>query len=160
MAGQLNMRLSERFSEKCIIIDSQRPDKRLLIEEMVTLLCQAYQIERRDDILKAVIGREEKMSTGIGCGLAVPHGKVDFLDKMCVVACSVKRGIDFEAIDKEPVYLLFLIVSPSNTTGPHIRALSAISRIMADADIRKSLIQSNSPMEFYANLKIGEEKYS
>ena len=52
----------------------------------MTLLCQAYQIENRDGILKAVLGREEKMSTGIGCGLAVPHGKVDFLDKMCVVA--------------------------------------------------------------------------
>jgi PTS system fructose-specific IIC component/PTS system nitrogen regulatory IIA component len=154
------MRLSERFTEKCIIIDSQKPNKREIIEEMVNLLCQAYQIENRDGIMRAVFGREEKMSTGIGCGLAVPHGKVDFLDKMCVVACSVKRGIDFEAIDKESVYLLFLIVSPSNTTGPHIRALSAISRIMADADIRKSLIASNSSEEFYANLKLGEEKYS
>ncbi len=154
------MRLSERFSEKCIIIDSKQVQKRDIIEEMVNLLCQAYEIENRDGILKAVFGREDKMSTGIGCGLAVPHGKVDFLDKMCVVACSVKRGIDFEAIDKESVFLLFLIVSPSNTTGPHIRALSAISRIMADADIRKSLIAANSPMEFYSNLKIGEEKYS
>jgi mannitol/fructose-specific phosphotransferase system IIA component (Ntr-type) len=153
------MRLSERFSEKCIIIDSQHNNKRDIIEEMVNLLCQAYEIENREGILKAVFGREEKMSTGIGCGLAVPHGKVDFLDKMCVVACSVKRGIDFAAIDKESVFLLFLIVSPSNTTGPHIRALSAISRIMADADIRKSLIAANSPMEFYTNLKVGEEKF-
>lgn len=154
------MRLSERFTDKCIIIDSQKATKRELLEEMVTLLCQAYQIENRDGILKAVLGREEKMSTGIGCGLAVPHGKVDFLDKMCVVAASVKRGMDFEAIDKEPVYLLFLILSPSNTTGPHIRALSAISRIMADADIRKSLISAESPGEFYLNLKMGEEKYA
>ncbi len=154
------MRLSERFSEKCIIIDSKNEAKRDILIEMVNLLCTAYAIENREGILKAVLGREEKMSTGIGCGLAVPHGKVDFLDQMCVVACSVKRGIQFEAIDKEPVYLLFLIVSPSNTTGPHIRALSAISRIMADADIRKSLIAANSPQEFYANLKIGEEKYS
>jgi mannitol/fructose-specific phosphotransferase system IIA component (Ntr-type) len=154
------MRLSERFSEKCIIIDSQHTQKLDLIEEMVNLLCEAYGIENRAGILKAVFGREEKMSTGIGCGLAVPHGKVDFLDKMCVIACSVKRGIDFEAIDKEKVFLLFLIVSPSNTTGPHIRALSAISRIMADADIRKSLIAAESPLEFYSNLRLGEEKYS
>ncbi len=154
------MRLSERFSEKCIIIDSQCTDKHAIIEEMVNLLCRAYEIENRAGILSAVSSREEKMSTGIGCGLAVPHGKVDFLDKMCVVAASVKRGIDFEAIDKEPVYLLFLIVSPANTTGPHIRALSAISRIMADADIRKSLITSDTPEEFYRNLRLGEEKYS
>jgi mannitol/fructose-specific phosphotransferase system IIA component (Ntr-type) len=154
------MKLSERFTEKCVIIDSQCHSKREVLEEMVDLLCEAYQIENRPGILSAVLGREEKMSTGIGCGLAVPHGKVDFVDRMCVVASSVKRGIDFEAIDKEPVYLLFLIVSPSNTTGPHIRALSAISRIMSDADIRRSLIQANSPEEFYANLRLGEEKYS
>lgn len=154
------MRLSERFSENCIIIDSRMETKKEIIEEMVNLLCQAYAIENRDGVLEAVLGREQKMSTGIGCGLAVPHAKVDFVDKMCIVAASVKRGTDFDAIDKEPVYLLFLIVSPTNTTGPHIRALSAISRIMADADIRKSLINSSTPAEFYANLKIGEEKYA
>jgi mannitol/fructose-specific phosphotransferase system IIA component (Ntr-type) len=154
------MKLSERFTEKCVIVDSQKSSKREILEEMVDLLCQAFSIENRNGILNAVLGREDKMSTGIGCGLAVPHGKVDFVDRMCVVACSVKRGIDFEAIDKEPVYLLFLIVSPSNTTGPHIRALSAISRIMSDADIRRSLIQSMTPEEFYANLRLGEEKYA
>ncbi len=154
------MRLSERFTEKCIIIDSQKQNKTEVIEEMVYLLCDAFAIENREGVLQAVLGREQKMSTGIGCGLAVPHGKVDFVDQMCVVACSVKKGINFEALDKESVFLLFLIVSPANTTGPHIRALSAISRIMSDADIRKSLIQSNSQAEFYANLKIGEEKYS
>jgi len=154
------MKLSERFTEKCVIIDSQRQSKREILEEMVDLLCEAYEISNRPGIIQAVLGREEKMSTGIGCGLAVPHGKVDFVDRMCVVACSVKRGIDFEAIDKEPVYLLFLIVSPANTTGPHIRALSAISRIMSDADIRRSLIQADTPEEFYSNLRLGEEKYA
>ena len=154
------MKLSERFSEKSIIVDSQKETKKEIIREMVDLLCRSCQIENRDGVLKAVLDRESKMSTGIGCGLAVPHGKVDFMDQMCIAACSVKRGIDFEAIDKEPVYLLFLIVSPSNTTGPHIRALSAISRIMSDADIRKNLIGANSPEEFYRCLKQGEEKYS
>jgi mannitol/fructose-specific phosphotransferase system IIA component (Ntr-type) len=154
------MRLSEWFSEACIIIDSPQSDKWALIDDMVNLLCQSHGIENREGILKAVRGREERMSTGISCGLAVPHGKVDFLDRMCVVACTVRQGINFDAIDKENVFLLFLIVSPANTTGPHIRALSAISRIMADADIRKSLIAAKSPVEFYANLKIGEEKYS
>ncbi len=154
------MKLSERFSENCIIIDSQSESKKAIIEEMVDLLHRNYGIENRDGVLEAVLGREQKMSTGIGCGLAVPHAKIDFVDKMCIVAASVKRGLDFDAIDKEPVYLLFLIVSPSNIAGPHIRALSAISRLMADADIRKSLIGSSTAADFYANLKIGEEKYS
>jgi PTS system fructose-specific IIC component/PTS system nitrogen regulatory IIA component len=154
------MRLSDRFNEKCVIVDSQNRSKSEVIDEMVDLLCTSYGIENREGVIRAVQGREDKMSTGIGCGLAVPHGKVDFIDQMCIVACSCKKGLDFEAIDKQPVYLLFLILSPSNTTGPHIRALSSISRIMSDADIRKSLIQSESASEFYANLKIGEEKYN
>ncbi len=154
------MRLSDRFNEKCVIVDSLNRSKSEVLDEMVDLLCKTHGIENREGVLKAVLGREEKMSTGIGCGLAVPHGKVDFIDQMCVVACSSKKGLDFDAIDKQPVFLLFLIVSPANTTGPHIRALSSISRIMSDADIRKSLIQSESPSEFYANLKIGEEKYA
>ncbi len=153
------MKLTDRFNEKCVIVDSQKNSKVEILKEMVGLLCDAHGLENRAGIEAAVLDREEKMSTGIGCGLAVPHAKVPFVDQMCFAACSVKRGLDFNAIDKQPVYLLFLIVSPSNTTGPHIRALSAISRIMSDADIRKSLIAAETPAEFYANLKIGEGKY-
>jgi PTS system fructose-specific IIC component/PTS system nitrogen regulatory IIA component len=154
------MKLTDRFTENCVIVDSAKSSKLEILEEMVDLLSRVHNLSQRDAILAAVIEREEKMSTGIGCGLAVPHAKVDFVDQMCIAACSVKRGLDFNAIDKQPVYLLFLIVSPSHTTGPHIRALSAISRIMSDADIRKSLIESGTPAEFYANLKIGEGKYA
>jgi len=154
------MRLTDRFTEECIIINSQEATKEKIIETLVNKLCEIYKIKNREGVQEAVIGREKKMSTGIGCGLAVPHAKVDFVDKMCIVAATVKKGIDFSAIDIEPVYLLFLIVSPTNTTGPHIRALSAISRIMADAEIRKGLIDARSSAEFYQRLRLGEEKYA
>ena len=154
------MKLTDRFSENSVIVDSPRTTKQAVLEEMVRLLCEAHGLDRYPEILKAVLEREGKMSTGIGCGLAVPHAKVSYLEEMCIVACSIKRGLDFEAIDKQPVFLLFLIVSPANTTGPHIRALSAISRIMSDADIRKSLIEAESPGEFYKRLKTGEGKYA
>ena len=154
------MKLTDRFTEECVIVDSQKSTRDEVIEEMVNRLCEVRDLKERDSLLAAVLERENKMSTGIGCGLAVPHAKVDFLDQMCIVACSVKRGLDFNALDKQPVYLLFLIVSPSNTTGPHIRALSAISRILSDADIRKNLIDAATPSEFYARLQTGENKYS
>ena len=154
------MKLTDRFTEESVIVDSQKSTRVEVIEEMVNRLCQVHGPENRDGLLAAVLDREGKMSTGIGCGLAIPHAKVDFVDQMGIVACSVKRGLDFDAIDKEPVYLLFLIVSPANTTGPHIRALSAISRILSDADIRKNLIMAETPAEFYATLKNGESKYS
>jgi len=154
------MRITDRFTENCILIDVNGTSKEKVIDLLVSKLCEVYQIENRQGVHEAVLGRERKMSTGIGCGLAVPHAKVDFLEKMSIVALTCRTGIDFSAIDKEPVYLVFLIVSPSNTTGPHIRALSAISRIMADSEIRKSLIEAPSPEEFYKRLRLGEEKYS
>ena len=154
------MKLTEKFTEASVIIDSQKSTRDEVIEEMVNRLCDVRGLENRAELLAAVLDRENKMSTGIGCGLAVPHAKVEFMNEMCIVACSVKRGLDFDAIDKQPVYLLFLIVSPANTTGPHIRALSAISRILSDADIRKNLIQAETPQEFYASLQNGENKYS
>jgi fructose-specific phosphotransferase system IIA component len=154
------MKLTERFTEECIIIDSHDTTKDQILDIMVNKLCEVYQIENKEGVHEAVLGREKKMSTGIGCGLAVPHAKVDFVNKMCIVALTCKKGIDFASIDKEPVFLLFLIVSPTNTTGPHIRALSTISRIMADADIRKSLIDSETPEDFYSRLRLGEEKYT
>ena len=154
------MKLTDRFTEECVIVDSQKSTRSEVIEEMVSRLCQVRGLADRDRLLSAVLEREDKMSTGIGCGLAVPHAKVDCLDQMCIAACSVKRGLDFDALDKQPVYLLFLIVSPSNNTGPHIRALSAISRILSDADIRKNLIDAGTPAEFYARLQTGENKYS
>jgi len=154
------MRLTDRFSEDCISINCQETSKDKIVQVLVAKLCDVYGIKNQEGVFEAVSGREKKMSTGIGCGLAVPHAKVDFVDKMCIIAATVKNGIDFSAIDLEPVYLLFLIVSPTNTTGPHIRALSAISRIMADAEIRKSLIEANTASEFYQKLRIGEEKYT
>jgi mannitol/fructose-specific phosphotransferase system IIA component (Ntr-type) len=153
------MKLTERFFENGIIINSNKVTKQELIEEMVDLLVRVYDLGHREEILEAVLSRESKMSTGIGCGLAVPHAKVDHVEKMCIVAMTVHNGVDFDAIDREPVYLLFLVVSPSNTVGPHIRALSSVSRIMADAEVRKQLIACQDAHEFYTILKAAEEKY-
>lgn len=153
------MRLSERFLDSGIIIDSAKTSKSEVIEELVDLLVQAFGLSHRDEILEAVLLREKQKSTGIGCGLAVPHAKVDYVDRMCMVATTVKSGIDFDALDREPVYLLILIVSPGNTVGPHIRALSSVSRIMADAEVRQRLIQANAPADFLAVLREAEDKY-
>ena len=154
------MLLSERFNEDGIIIDSDKTDKISLINELVDRLVKVNNLEtHKEDILNAVMDRENKLSTGIGCGLAVPHAKVEFLDKMFMVAMTVKNGVDFEAIDKEPVFLLFLVLSPGNSVAPHIKALSSVSRIMADAVVRKNLVESEDSDRFMGILKEAEEKY-
>jgi mannitol/fructose-specific phosphotransferase system IIA component (Ntr-type) len=154
------MKLTERLTEQSVIVDSQKTTWKDVVGEMVDRLCAVHALDSRDAILAAVTEREKLMSTGIGCGLAVPHAKLDFLDEMLIAACSVKRGLNCDAIDQQPVYLLFLILSPASTVGPHIRALSAISRLLSDADIRRNLILAEDPAAFYAALVAGEAKYA
>lgn len=154
------MKLSERFKPAGIRINSNSSNKRELIIELVDSLVKAYELEAdHDEILESVLSREDKMSTGIGCGLAVPHAKVKCIDNMYMVAATCSSGVDFDAIDKEPVYLMILLISPENTIGPHLRALSSVSRIMADAKVRTDLVSAETPEEFIQILEDAEERF-
>ncbi len=153
------MHLSDRFVDNSIIINSSSTDKESILNEMVDALCSAYQLKDHDDILDAVLAREKSRSTGIGCGLAIPHAKVEKVDRMCIAAATVKNGIEFDSLDGEDVNLLILIVSPENTVGPHLKALSSVSRLLADGSVRQDLIDSKTPEEFLNILKKAEDKY-
>lgn len=151
------MKLSERIVENGIIINSKNTDKESLIAELVDFAVKVFDLNHRDEILDAVYTREHHKSTGVGSGVAVPHAKVDYVNQMHMVAASIRGGIDFDAQDKRPVYLIVLLLSPSNTIGPHVQALSAIARIMADGEIRRSLINAETPAEFWGYLKEAED---
>ena len=86
------MRLSERFVDNCILINSASESKEAILNELVDTLCKAYKLEHRDEIFEAVWNREQSRSTGIGCGLAVPHAKIDYVDRMCMVAATVEKA--------------------------------------------------------------------
>ena len=153
------MRLSDRFTDNSVIINSQSSTKEQILNELVDALCASYKLEHRDEIFDAVWKREQTRSTGIGCGLAVPHAKIDYVDRMCMVAATVEKGIDFDAMDNEPVHLLILIVSPGNTVGPHLKALSSVSRILANAEVRKDLIEAKTQADFLEIFGRAEDKY-
>ncbi|MFC1584861.1 PTS sugar transporter subunit IIA [Fibrobacterota bacterium] len=155
------LRLIDNLSQECIMIGAHlRSSKEEIIEILVDKLCEVNGIKNKSDIYNILIENERKISTGIGCGLAVPHAKVEFVDKMYIAAMSLKKGVDFGSIDKEPVFLMFLLISPSDAVGPHIRALSSICRMASDAELRKNLIEAKSPKEFYYQLETAEEKYA
>ena len=153
------MRLSERFVDNCILINSACTTKEAILNELVDTLCSAYKLDHRDEIFDAVWNREQSRSTGIGCGLAVPHAKIDYVDRMCMVAATIENGLDFASFDGEPVYLIILSVSPVNTVGPHLKALSSVSRLLADGGVRKDLITSKTPADFLTILRAAEDKY-
>ena len=121
------MNLLDILDEQVVMTDLEATDKQGVIEELAAALKTSGKISDLDGVLQAVIEREKIMSTGIGKGVAIPHGKCDAVKELAGVLGIKKEGIDFAALDEQPVYLFFLLVSPPDVSGPHIRALAHIS---------------------------------
>ena len=96
------------------------------------------------------------MSTGIGDGIAIPHGKSAAATELVAAMGTQRRGVDFDALDGEPAFVFFLLVSPANVSGPHIKALARISRLLKNDAFKKKLIQANSAEEIIATIEAAE----
>ena len=99
------------------------------------------------------------MSTGIGDGIAIPHGKSDAVVRLAAALGTQRRGVDFESLDGEPAYVFFLLVSPANVSGPHIKALARISRLLKNDEFKKRLIAADSSAEIMESIKAEEEEH-
>ena len=152
------MNLSELLNENAISLSLQARDKESCIKELVQLLESAHRVDTRGEILSKVLQRESMMSTGIGNGVAIPHGKTRLLDRL-VAACAVsKAGIEFESMDGEPSTLFILLVSPESLRGPHVKALANVSRLLKEESVRGSLKRSETPQVFLATLREAEAR--
>ena len=153
------MTLLDILSPASVIVDLKGDTKEEIIAEMVDLLSASEAISDRDKVLQAVLEREKIMSTGIGDGIAIPHGKSDSVVKLVAALGTQRRGVDFEALDGEPAYVFFLLVSPANVSGPHIKALARISRLLKNDDFKKKLITASSPEEIISAIRAEEESH-
>ena len=124
------MFLHEVFPPECIKVNLESGDKDEVFEEMVDFFCQAQKLDTREEILQAIREREEKMSTGIQKGIAIPHGKSNAVDRVYGVIGISKNGIDYDALDGEPVYLLFLIIAPQQNTEQQLKVLKRLAELM------------------------------
>ena len=154
------MTLLEILSPEAIIVDLQGETKEEIIAELSTLLSKSCGIANSDDIVQAVIEREKIMSTGIGDGIAIPHGKSDSVDRLIAALGTKRRGVDFEALDGEPAYVFFLLVSPTNISGPHIKALARISRYLKNEEFKKRLITAHSTDDIISIIRAEEEQHT
>ncbi len=153
------MYLSELLNEDSILLELQSRDKESCIKELVQLLETAHRINTKGEILSKVLQRESMMSTGIGNGVAIPHGKTRQLDHL-IAACGVARGgIEFDSMDGEPASLFILLVSPENLRGPHVKALANVSRLLKEESVRTSLQKSESPKKFLEVLQAAEQQF-
>jgi mannitol/fructose-specific phosphotransferase system IIA component (Ntr-type) len=153
------MHLSELLNEQAVTLSLEARDKAACIKELVQLLETAHGVNTKGEILSKVLQRESMMSTGIGNGVAIPHGKTRLLDRL-VAACGVSPlGIDFDSMDGEPANLFILLVSPEAMRGPHVKALANVSRLLKEESVRESLRHSESPARFLALLQEAEQRY-
>ena len=153
------MTLLDILSPDSTIVDLKGDTKEEIIAELVDSLSASEAISDRDKVLQAVLEREKIKSTGIGDGMAIPHGKSDSVVKLVAALGTQRRGVDFEALDGEPAYVFFLLVSPANVSGPHIKALARISRLLKNDDFKKKLITASSPEEIISAIRAEEESH-
>lgn len=143
-------RVSELLDARCISLELTEKKKPAIIHELVSLLKEGGRIEAVDPIEQAVLEREALTSTGIGGGIAIPHCLTPDVPETMMAFARHSKGAKFDAADRKPVRLFFLIVGPANGHNAHLRLLSKLSRHLHDATLYKGLLSAATPEEVVA----------
>jgi fructose-specific phosphotransferase system IIA component len=143
------MILTQILQPTCVKAPLESKNKEDAIEELINTLADNGCISDRGDALEAVLAREQTRSTGIGSGIAIPHGKCSAAKELVMAIGITQEPIEFDSIDNKPVGIIILLVSPPDQTGPHIQALARISRLMLDEQFKSQLEKAMSPEEVY-----------
>jgi fructose-specific phosphotransferase system IIA component len=143
------MRLTEILKPENIKVPLAATTKMDAIAELVTLLAENKSITDAKKVLDAVLDREATRTTGIGNGLAIPHGKCTGTNDLVMAIGKAAAPVDFQAIDGRPVTLIWLLTSPPDKTGPHIHALARISRLMTVDKFRQALNAAQTSQDVY-----------
>ena len=143
------MLLTDLLTPERIKIPLVASEKDALLRELVELVGNENGADPAQ-ILDAVREREKVLSTGIGNGVAIPHGKSASVGQLTLAAGVARDGVDFEALDGKPVQLFFLLVGPESAAGDHVKALSRIARLLQRDTFRTRLCSASHPDEFYA----------
>lgn len=138
------MSITEMFSKERVTFDLKGTNKVEVLNELIDILVTDGKVTDKEVFKNAVLKREEEFSTGIGFGIAIPHGKSGVVTEACIVFGKSKKGIDYESMDGEPAYLFFLIAVPEKSDDTHLRALSEISRRLMHSDTREKLMNSDT----------------
>jgi len=152
------MKLVDVLYEDSIISSLKARDKEGILVEMVDYLHERLPGLDKDKALKALLARERLGTTGIGHGVALPHGKLRGINEIRVFFGRSTEGIDFKAIDQEPVHLIFLIIAPENSAAAHLKLLACISRILKNIDLRERLLEAPDPSAIFKIISEADKK--
>lgn len=144
------MKLSKFCDERLIVFDLNGADKGAVIEELVDLAASSNMIKDRDELLADIKERESLVTTGVGYGVAFPHAKTRSAKGIVIAFGRSENGVEFDAMDHQPVRLFFLIAAPEDAIGAHLNVMARLSYLMKSADNREKLLVATSPGDVLA----------
>lgn len=150
------MRLFDLLNEDTITISLSNKDKQGVIEELLALALKTGKITDRSMALKAILDRENLMSTGLERGVAVPHAKSKAVDELTMALGISSEGIDFQSADGKPSHLFFLLLAPESAAGPNVKVLAQIARLTNDPSLCEALKKASSSQEVMEIIKDAE----
>jgi mannitol/fructose-specific phosphotransferase system IIA component (Ntr-type) len=142
------VKVQELLQRPRILLDVQAKNKEALITTLGRLLASNCGFRQPDLAIQRILERESEVSTGIGFGIAIPHCRIEGLSHPCMVAARAAEGIEYDALDGQPVRLVFMMVSPTNTSVEHGEILKSLSQIVAVESTREKLLSADTPEEF------------
>jgi len=153
------MKISDILTEQLVVTGLEGGSKNEIIDRMIDLVATSPKVVDKARVREAIFEREKIMSTGVGNGFAIPHGKTDAVSDIVAAFAVTAKPIDYDSLDEKPVRLVFLLVGKDNLVGPHIRLLSRISRLMNREEFRSRLLEMNSSGEILESFRKEEASY-
>ena len=152
------MKITELLSPAAITVNMQATDKKSALVELTDAIVGVSEELDREQILKVLHERERLGSTGIGDGVAIPHGKLKNIDSLLLSFGCSKAGVDFDSMDGKPAHLFFLLLAPEESVGVHLKTLARISKLLKNPGVRNSLLAATDTDELFRIISAEEEK--
>lgn len=153
------MKLRDIIKEDLVLVPLEEQNQESVVRELIRFLSANGYIKDPNHIFDIIMERERILSTGIGNGIAIPHGKTDGIEDPIVALGISQKGIDYKSLDKKEVYLVFLLLTSENDKGMHIRLLSRISRLLNQKECRLALMDARTAADAVKIIQAAEQKW-
>ena len=152
------MKILDVLQKEAIISDLKAQDKKGILEELVAPIARITGVNHKD-LVRVLMDREQLGSTGIGGGIGIPHGKLKQLESLALGFGLSRKGVDFESMDNQPTHIFFLLVTPENSTGLHLKMLARISKILKHDPFKEKLLNAANNDEIFSIIKEDDDEF-
>lgn len=152
------MKILDVLRPEAILVDLQAQDKKGVLEELAAPVARISGT-RSHDLVRVLMERERLGSTGIGYGIGIPHGKLKAMDSLLIGFGLSRAGVDFDSMDQRPTHIFFLLVTPENSTGLHLKLLARISRLLKDESFKQQLMHAANREDVLAAIKERDQDF-